>query len=112
VDYVISSAVLHFARNRAHWRAMVGEMWRVLAPGGVLFARLATMIGQEKLKPVGTGGRYLLPDGSVRFLVDEPMLSECVTRLGATWLDPLKTSVVHNARSMATWVIGKPAPEA
>jgi len=109
VDYVISSAVLHFARDRAHWQAMVDEMWRVLAPGGVLFARLATTIGQEgKLKPVGTGGRYLLPDGSVWFLVDEPMLAECTDRLGAIWLDPLKTSVVHNTRSMATWVIGKP----
>lgn len=109
VDYVISSAVLHFARDRAHWQAMVDEMWRVLAPGGVLFARLATIIGQEeKAKPVGTSGRYLLPDGSVRFLVDEAMLADCVTRLGATWLDPLKTSVVHGQRSMATWVIGKP----
>jgi hypothetical protein len=77
----------------------------------VLFARLATTIGQGKLEAVGTGGRFLLPDGSERFLVDEPMLSECVTRLGATWLDPLKTSVVHNTRSMATWVIGKPARE-
>ena len=36
---VISSAVLHFARDERHWLAMVDEMWRVLAPGGILFAR-------------------------------------------------------------------------
>src|SRR5215218_5144255 len=38
-DAVLSSAVLHFARDEAHWRAMVGEMWRVLKPGGIFFAR-------------------------------------------------------------------------
>lgn len=107
IDFVISSAVLHFAANAAHWNAMVDEMWRTLAPGGVLFARLATSIGQDgKLKPLGDG-RYVMPDGSARFLVDEPMLSVCTARLGGVWLDPLKTSVVHDTRSMATWVIGK-----
>lgn len=86
---------------------MVDEMWRVLAPGGMLFSRLAITIGQEgKLKPLG-GRRYLMPDGSERFLVDEAMLMAATARLGATLLDPLKTSVVQNLRSMATWVLGK-----
>src|SRR5437867_6968237 len=33
-DVVISSAVLHFARDEAHFWAMVRAMWRVLRPGG------------------------------------------------------------------------------
>jgi len=44
---VISIAVLHFAMNVAHFKAMVQEMWRVLQPGGVFFARLASDIGLE-----------------------------------------------------------------
>src|SRR2546429_329872 len=44
-DVVLSSAVLHFARDEEHWRAMVKEMWRVLKPGGIFFARLASSIG-------------------------------------------------------------------
>ena len=36
-DLVLSSAVLHFARDEDHWRAMVSEMWRVLKPGGIFF---------------------------------------------------------------------------
>ena len=56
MDAVISSAVLHFARDASHWLAMVHEMWRVLAPGGLLFARLATTVGQPNVKPLG-GGR-------------------------------------------------------
>ena len=29
MDVVISSAVMHFARDEAHWLAMLNEMWRV-----------------------------------------------------------------------------------
>ncbi|MEK6335909.1 MAG: class I SAM-dependent methyltransferase [Acidobacteriota bacterium] len=37
-EVVISSAVLHFARDEDHWQAMVKEMWRVLKSGGIFFA--------------------------------------------------------------------------
>ena len=104
---VISSAVLHFARDAGHFRAMLGEMWRVLAPGGLFFARLASSIGIESLvRPLGAG-RYLLPDGSERFLVDEAALVSAAEELGATWLDPLKTTNVQNQRCMTTWVLRK-----
>lgn len=104
---VISSAVLHFARDAGHFRAMLGEMWRVLAPGGLFFARLASSIGIEGLiEPVGEG-RYLLPDGSERFLVDEAALASAAEELGAAWLDPLKTTNVQNQRCMTTWVLRK-----
>ena len=65
MDVVISSAVLHFARDDAHWWAMVREMWRVLKPGGMLWARLATTVGQSALRPLG-GRRYVMPDGDTR----------------------------------------------
>src|SRR5438477_4836549 len=32
-DVVLSSAVLHFARDEAHFRAMLEGSWRLLAPG-------------------------------------------------------------------------------
>ena len=75
VDAVICSAVLHFADDTEHFGRMVREVWRVLAPGGLLFARLASNIGLESL--VGPGGRRVrLPDGSDRFIVDEAMLMD------------------------------------
>ena len=46
-DVVMASAVLHFARDDAHFEAMLRQMWRVLKPGGVFFARLASTIGIE-----------------------------------------------------------------
>ena len=69
-DAVICSAVLHFARDEREFAAMLEEMWRVLAPGGLFFARLATSIGLERHISSATG-RVRLPDGSERFLVDE-----------------------------------------
>jgi SAM-dependent methyltransferase len=106
MDVVISSAVLHFARDERHWNAMVREMWRVLAPGGFLFARLATTVGQARLEPLG-GGRYVQPDGDTRFLVDHERLIDVTTALGGSFLDPLKSTVVHDRRSMGTWVVRK-----
>ena len=106
MDVVISSAVLHFARDDAHWEAMVREMWRVLAPGGLFFARLATSVAQPALAPLG-GGRYRLPDGSVRYLVDHARLIEVTRRLGGELLDPVRSSVVEGMRSMGTWVVRK-----
>jgi tellurite methyltransferase len=106
MDVVISSAVLHFARDANHWLAMVHEMWRVLAPGGLLFARLATTVGQTYLRPLG-GGRYVMPDGTTRFLVDHERLLNVTRELGGSLLDPLKSTVVHEQRSMGTWVVRK-----
>ena len=107
MDVVLSSAVLHFCRNEAHFGASVREMWRVLAPGGLLFCRLASTIGIEgQVQPLGDR-RHVLPDGSTRFLVDSPYLMDYTTRLGGTLLDPLKTTIVQDMRAMTTWVLGK-----
>jgi SAM-dependent methyltransferase len=107
MDAVISSAVLHFARDERHFRRMVEEMWRVLAPGGLLFARLASSIGIGHLLDAPTG-RVRLPDGSERFVVDEEMMLSLTDALGGRLLDPLKTTNVQNMRAMTTWVVLKP----
>ena len=106
-DVVISSAVLHFARDDAQFAAMVREMWRVLRPGGLFFSRLASDIGIEnQVVPLG-GRQFLLPDGSQRYLVDEAMLMRVTGELGGMLIDPLKTTVVQAQRSMTTWVARK-----
>jgi len=106
-DVVLSSAVLHFARDEEHWHAMVREMWRVLKPGGIFFARLASNIGMEDKIKLIDGRRYHLPDGSERFLVDEAMLLSVTATLGGEFLDPIKTTVVQNMRAMTTWCLRK-----
>ena len=107
-DVVVASAVLHFAADDAQFRAMVNACWRVLRPGGLLFTRLASSIGSERLVRQIAGRRFRLPDGSDRYLVDAPLLQALTTELGGTLVDPLKTTVVQNQRSMTTWVVRKP----
>jgi 2-polyprenyl-3-methyl-5-hydroxy-6-metoxy-1,4-benzoquinol methylase len=106
-DLVICSAVLHFARDDAHFDAMLRNLWRVLKPGGLLFCRLASTIGMPHQHL--TGHRYRAPDGVERFCVDEAILVNLTTKLGAQFVDPIKTTVVQNQRCMTTWIIRKPA---
>jgi SAM-dependent methyltransferase len=108
-DAVLSSAVLHFARDDRQFEAMVKDMWRVLKPGGLLFCRLASTIGMETRVRRTSGRRFLLPDGTERYLVDEAMLVDLTMELGGMLLDPLKTTIVQNQRCMTTWVVRKAA---
>lgn len=108
-DVVVSSAVLHFARDEAHFSAMLSGSWRLLRPGGLFFCRLASTIGMEgRFAPHGNG-RYTLPDGSERFLVDEARLLALTAALGGALVDPLKTTVVQGQRCMTTWVVRRGA---
>src|ERR1022692_4687583 len=70
-DVVISSAVLHFARDDNQFQAMLRGTWRVLRRGGLLFCRLASSIGMEDRVERVAGRRFRLPDASERYLVDE-----------------------------------------
>jgi SAM-dependent methyltransferase len=106
-DVVICSAVLHFAQNEHHFNNMVHSLWRVLKPGGYLFARLASDIGIETLVHSIGNGRYLLPDGSERFLVNEQTLLRYTTELNGTLYEPIKTTNVQNLRCMTTWCLQK-----
>jgi SAM-dependent methyltransferase len=108
-DVVLSSAVLHFARDDAEFTAMLRGTWRVLRPGGLLFCRLASSIGMEQAATPIAGRRHRLPDGSDRYLADEPLLMSLTRELGGELLDPLKTTVVQGMRCMTTWIVRKVA---
>jgi tellurite methyltransferase len=106
-DWVLSNAVLHFAEDERQFLAMLRGMWRVLKSGGVLFGRLASSIGMEKQVKRLEGRRFLLPDGSERYLVDAALLERLTRELGAELIDPIKTTIVQDQRCMTTWVIRK-----
>ena len=106
-DVVVSNAVLHFARDDAHFEAMVREMWRVLKPGGMLFARLVSNIGMTDRMEHVAGRHFVLPDGTTRYVVDEAQLMALTDSLRGDLLDPLKTTVVQRQSCMTTWVARK-----
>jgi tellurite methyltransferase len=108
-DVVLSSAVLHFARDDEDFMAMLDGTWKVLKRGGLFFCRLASSIGMEHEVRSIAGRRCRLPDGSDRYLVDAPLLMQLTRDLGGELLDPLKTTIVQNQRCMTTWVMRKVA---
>jgi len=104
-DHIISSAVLHFAKNTAHFRQMIAEMVRVLKPLGSLFIRMTSDIGiEDKVQLVGDGV-YDIPDGSRRFLLTRTLLADIMRKNGLSFLEPLKTVNVNDVRCMSTLVL-------
>jgi hypothetical protein len=57
-------------------------------PDGLFFCRLASNIGMESRVRHLQGRRFLLPDSSERYLVDEAMLLAAANELEADLLDP------------------------
>jgi SAM-dependent methyltransferase len=106
-DHVVCCAVLHFARNPAHFDAMFAELVRVLRPGGSLFARVATDVGlADRMIPLGEG-RFTMPDGSDRYLLTRAALDSLLRQHRLRLLEPFKTVLVDELRSMTVLVIGK-----
>ncbi|MEM7163950.1 MAG: class I SAM-dependent methyltransferase [Planctomycetota bacterium] len=107
-DLVICNAVLHFAKDQAHFDAMVDQLYRVLKPGGTCFCRLTSNIGIEQLvQPIAGAqipGWFVQPDAAERFLVDLAFLQDTTQRIGAELVDPIKTVNVQNLRCMTNWV--------
>lgn len=105
---VICNALLHVLDSREDFDAALKEIWRVLAPGGVWFARLATTLSMEKhAEPLGDG-RYRMPGTQWDILPTslEDIL-KYTDQLGGKLLEPVKTANVQNQRAMATWVMQK-----
>ncbi|PHS67044.1 MAG: SAM-dependent methyltransferase [Flavobacterium sp.] len=106
-NHVICNAVLHFAKDKAHFKMMFSELLRVLKPKGSLFIRVASNIGiADKIIPVSEGV-FKLPDGTTRFLLTKALFSEIQNEHQFKMLEIFKTVNVNDLRSMTTLVIQK-----
>ncbi|WP_209331096.1 class I SAM-dependent methyltransferase [Lunatimonas salinarum] len=107
-DAVICSAVLHFATSSQHFKTMWAELMRVLKDGGIFWLRTCTDAGDIRSISTDLGdGRYLLPDGSERFLLTESMLQGLMEEWGLTYLEAPKSVVVHGQRAMGVFIFQK-----
>lgn len=106
-DAVICSAVLHFAADETNFWQMMNEILRVLKPGGILWFRMTTAFGgmKEESRELG-GGKYLLPDGSERFLMTQEHVDKLLEK-GLRFLESPKSVLVHGQRTMGVFVFEK-----
>lgn len=106
-EAVICSAVLHFAESEDNFWQMIAEIHRVLKPGGIFWFRMTTglggILGQSQAL---AKGRYLLPDGSDRFLLLQEHLDRLL-QMGFRLLEQPKTVLVLNQREMGVFVMEK-----
>ncbi|MCC5937347.1 MAG: class I SAM-dependent methyltransferase [Lunatimonas sp.] len=107
-DAVICSAVLHFAKSTAHFEAMWAELMRVLKPGGIFWLRTCTDAGGIQSLSTDLGdGRYILPDGSERFVLSEVLLESLMQQWGLEHLEAPRSVLVHRQRSMGVFLFQK-----
>jgi hypothetical protein len=52
-------------------------------------------------------GKFFLPDGTVRFLLTNELLLEIMDQFGFAFIEPFKTVIVDEKRSMSTLVLRK-----
>lgn len=106
-DAVICSAVLHFAAGVDNFWQMIREIHRILKPGGVFWFRMTTGFGGvlEESEAL-SGGKYLLPDGSERFLLTQVDVDK-LEQLGFRHLENPKSVLVHGYRAMGVFVMEK-----
>lgn len=106
-DHVVCSAVLHFADNTDHFKTMFSELARVLKCNGSLFIRMTTDVGLPENPPTIGNGVYNLKDDTKRFLLTRELLSQMMKEHKLALLEPFKTTLVEDLRSMATVVLRK-----
>lgn len=106
-DYIICSAVLHFATSHEHFWEMIGALQSILCSGGILFIRMTSDIGLEGHYPVNDSGVFLLPDGSSRYLLTSANIEKLNSKFGFIEIEPVKTVNVANIRCMTTLVLRK-----
>ncbi|WP_339791077.1 class I SAM-dependent methyltransferase [uncultured Imperialibacter sp.] len=106
-DIVIISAVLHFSGTVEAFHKQIAELFRVLASEGILFIRMTSDIGLPDATEDLGNGRYLIPDGSARFLLTRSLIEEIVDKFSWQLIEPVKTTVVDDVRCMTTLVFRK-----
>ena len=103
-DYVICNAVLHFANSVEEFKKMILELHRILKPNATLFIRMTSVFGIEGVIQK-QGEKYLLPDGSHRFLLNNGLITFIKTKF--VFKEHLKTVNVDGLRCMSNLVLGK-----
>lgn len=103
-NHVICSAVLHFAKDEAHFYKMFAELVRVLKTNGSLFIRVASDIGLDGNTP------YLKESKTDRegtFFITRTIINEVLKNYALELIDPIKTTNVQDMRAMTTLVLRK-----
>lgn len=103
-DHVICCAVLHFAKDETHFNTMLGQMVRVLKPGGSLLIRVASNIGLGNKQPFVQDS---VNHEVSKFYVTRKQIVSITKNDPLQYIEPVKTTNVEDKRAMTTLVFRK-----
>lgn len=106
-DHIICSAVLHFSKDEDHFMKQFSELSRVLKQGGSLFVRMCSFQGLDSAEQDLGDGRFLLKDGTERFVATSEQLKSVMEANSLHFLELPKSVNVNELRSMSVWVFQK-----
>lgn len=106
-DFIICNAVLHFAQSHSHFETMFAKLVQLLSKNGVLFIRMTSTMGLDPRPQEIENGVFDLKDGTERYLISREQITELIEKHQLNLLDPVKSVLVEDLRSMCTLVFGK-----
>ena len=106
-DHVICNAVLHFAKSKSHFIAMISELVRVLKPSRTLFIRMTYKLPSDFNNVSVGAGVYQLNDQSQRFLLTASLLEEICNLFSLKPKEPFKYVSVANKYNMCVLILQK-----
>lgn len=106
-DFIICNAVLHFAKDHSHFEKMMNALVKLMASGGMLFIRMTTNLGINTSNFEEKNGVFALPDGTFRYLLTEEKIAQITKDYDLKFVDPIKSVLVDNIRSMGVLVLQK-----
>lgn len=105
-NFIICNAVLHFCNSTDEFLDDFNRICSWLQPGGVLFIRMTSDFGIDTQQELGEG-RYVLKDGTTRFLLNKELLNKIISNNNLIKVEPVKTSLVEDLRAMTTLVLSR-----
>ena len=106
-DAVLCVAVLHFARDEAHFFRMTDQLLRVLKPSGSLFIRMNAHAEENPLLPQAIGSQPPGPNAETRFLLTPDLINQLTRRYSLTWIEPIRTELLASEYAQTTLVLRK-----
>ncbi|MCC5921110.1 MAG: class I SAM-dependent methyltransferase [Cyclobacteriaceae bacterium] len=96
-DYLICTAVLHFAQNERQFFQWADELYRVSKNNAIWIVRMAACEREEDTNQIS--------NGTFSFLLDQELLKKMFDRYQAHLIEPYKSVRVEDKRLMASLVI-------
>ena len=110
-DTILCLSVLHFSESRVHFLELVGRLVRVLKVYGMLMISMNSGYHPEgNLLPAGQG-KYRLPGGEIRYLLDGHIINELSDNFPLKLIDPVRTLTIHGQESLTYLTLLKTGEE-